>query len=75
MIMFELGIVLLDKNIQYLLFVSRHSLIEDGGTRLEEGNTILNFESLQDSIAQLSRNQPASVAKVKRKAEELDKTC
>lgn len=46
MIMFELGIVLLDKNIQYLLFVSRHPLIKDGGTRLEEGNTILNFESL-----------------------------
>ena len=56
MIMFELGIVLLDKNIQYLLFVSRYPLIKDGGTRLEEGNAILNFESLQDSITQLSRN-------------------
>ena len=36
MIMFEFGVVLLDKNIQYLLFLARHPLIKDEGTRLEE---------------------------------------
>ena len=43
MIMFEQGVVLLDKNIQYLLFISRHPLVESDGARLETGNTILNL--------------------------------
>ena len=47
---FEMGAILLDKNIQYLLFLSRHPLIEDEGSRKEPGNTILNFISLQERI-------------------------
>ena len=74
MIMFEFAVVLLDKNIQYLLFLARHPLIKGEGTRLEEGNTILNFNSLQERITQLSRGLPMPVPKVEKDPDELDKS-
>ena len=63
-IRFEQGLILLDQNIQYLIFNFRGQLYKTSSRTLY-GNTILNIESLKrDCLNNMARGNPGSIEKV-----------
>ena len=63
-IRFEQGLILLDQNIQYLIFNFRGQLYNTS-TRTLHGNTILNIDGLKrDCLNNMARGNPSSMEKV-----------